>query len=54
MKSNELGVESAATKGLSECTLALETLPAGPLTFKVSPGECFGKLGLSITATFAC
>ena len=48
----ELGMGSAAAKGPSECTLALETLPAGPLTFKVFPGECFGKLGNPISATF--
>jgi len=48
----ELGVGSSAAKGPSECTLALETLPAGPLTFKVFPGECFGKLGNPISATF--
>ena len=48
----ELGVGSVAAKGPSECTLALETLPAGPIVFKVSPGECFGKLGLPIAARF--
>ena len=50
----ELGVGSAEAKGPSECTLALETLPAGPLTFKVFPGECFGRLGDPITAKFEC
>ena len=50
----ELGVGSSAAKGSSECTLALETLPAGPLTFRVFPGECFGRLGDPITAKFEC
>ena len=48
----ELGLGSSAAKGPSECTLALDTLPEGPLTFKVSPGECFGRLGSPISATF--
>ncbi len=46
----ELGIGSSAAKGPSECLLARETLPAGPLTFKVFPGECFGKLGNPLTA----
>jgi len=53
-KGAELSGDTAAAKGPSTCMLALETLPAGPLTFKVFPGECFGKLGNPLTAKFEC
>ena len=48
----ELGVESAAASGASSFVLALSTLPAGRLEFKVRPGESFGKLGNSISGVF--
>ena len=31
---------------------ALDSLPQGPLVFKVCPGDCFGKLGRPISARF--
>ena len=46
------GVESELAQGPSSCVLARKTLPKGPLTFKVYPGECFGKLGEPIAANF--
>lgn len=48
----ELGVGSESASGTSSFVLALSTLPAGPLEFKVFPGESFGKLGNPISAAF--
>jgi hypothetical protein len=48
----ELGRESKAASGNSSIVLARATLPAGPLEFKVRPGESFGKLGNPVTAVF--
>ena len=48
----ELGVGSSAASGASSFVLALSTLPAGRLEFKVRPGESFGKLGNPISAAF--
>ena len=48
----ELGVDSEPARGVSSCVLARASLPPGPLTFKVQPGECFGKLGRPISAKF--
>ena len=50
----EYAQDSGAAIGPSHCILSLDTLPKGPLMFKVHPGECFGKLGNPIAAKFKC
>ena len=48
----ELGAASAAARGSSCCVLARDTLPSGKLTFRVFPGECFGRLGRPLVGTW--
>ena len=48
----ELGAASAAARGPSCCVLARDTLPSGKLTFRVFPGECFGRLGRPLVGTW--
>ena len=44
----DCGVESKLAQGASSCVLACDSLPAGPLVFKIRPGESFGKRGRPI------
>ena len=48
----DYGIGSKYAQGPSSCVLALDSLPHGPLVFKVYPGECFGKLGRPISVHF--